>query len=189
MAVAEHPAMAPTAYPAGFAARLAAYVLDWLVTFILACVCTASAGLLLLLTSDMGRTDPPDRAIYAALIIATLVVPVWFVMTLAGWTWEGRSIGKLAMNLRILDRRGHPPGVWRAMLRLAVYIVENVPVAALAPTMAAALLLRSQPVLPVIGAAFSLSLLVPLVSTVLVLHDRRHRALHDFIAGTVVVSA
>ena len=55
--------------------------------------------------------------------------------------------------------------------------------------LAAALLLRSQPVLPVIGAVFALSLLVPLASTVLVLRDRRHRALHDLIAGTVVVSA
>ena len=42
---------------------------------------------------------------FAALIIASQEVPVWAVLTLAGWVWHGRSAGKLAMNLRIVDRR------------------------------------------------------------------------------------
>ena len=185
MTVAER-SQSPPALPASVASRIAAYALDWLVTFILACLFLSAAGLLLLVATDMGRRDAPDGAIYAALIVASLVVPVWLVVTLAGWAWSGRTVGKLAMNLRVVDRDGRPPGWPRAAVRLVVYLLESLPLAVLAPAVAAGVLLRARPLgayLLVGGAAL---LLLPLVSLVLALRDGAHRALHDRVAGTVV---
>lgn len=185
---AEQARAGTVARPAGLGSRLAAYLLDWLVTFILGCLFTAAAGLLLLIASDMGRRDPSDRAFYAAPILASFVVPAWSVITLAGWARWGRSVGKLALNLRVVDRRGAVPGMRRALVRLVVYIMENLPAAALAPAVAAALLLRSHPLLPPLLAALGVALVAPLLSVALVLRDRSHRALHDLAAGTLVIA-
>lgn len=188
MTVADRPAIAIAAAPAPLGSRLAAYLLDWLVTFILACVFVSAAGLLLLVASDMGRTDPPDRVLYAALLVAAMVVPVWVLVTLLGWSWHGQSVGKLAMNLRIVDRGGAAPGLGRALVRLAVYTVENL-LLLLAPLGgAAAWWLRSRGLPPPLLLAPPAALLVPFVSVALLLVDREHRALHDRLAGTWVVA-
>ncbi len=172
--------------PAGFGSRLAAYLLDSLVAFIISCLCAASAGLLLLINSDMGRKDPSERAIYAALIVASLAAPIWLVMTLHGWTAHGRTIGKLAMNLRIVDGRGRNPSLARALPRMVVYLLESLPLAGVAPVAALAYLLQT-PVVPRVLVATGLALLVPLISVALALGHPRRRALHDIVAGTLVV--
>lgn len=188
MVVAEHAAPRSAAAPASVGARLAAYLLDWLVTFIVVCLCTAAAGLILLATSDMGRNDPPNRAIYASLLVAALAAPIWVGMTLAGWAWRGRTVGKTAMSLRIVDRSGRPPGIARSLLRLVVYLAENVPLAAAGPVLAAAVAFRAQHLPADLLAAFAAILLLPLVSTAVMVRDRHRRALHDLVAGTVVVA-
>jgi uncharacterized RDD family membrane protein YckC len=187
VAVAQRPAAPIASPPASIGGRLAAYALDWVVAFILTCVFLAAGGLVLLVTSDMGREDPPDRALVAALVIASLVVPVWFVMTLTGWTWYGRSVGKLAMNQRIVDGRGGPPGLGRSLLRLFVYVVENAPMAMLLPLAVAAWVTRERTLLLPALAGSAVVLPVPLVSAVLMMIDRRRRSLHDRVAGTLVV--
>jgi uncharacterized RDD family membrane protein YckC len=168
--------------------RLAAYLLDWLVMFILVCVFLAVAGLVLLLASDMGRRDPSDRAIDVAIIIASLVVPVWLVLTFAGWSWQGRSVGKLAMNLRIVNRRGLPPGPGRSAVRLLVYVVENLPLTIALPIAGVSWLLRAHAAGRVIAIAAVASLALPLVSLLLALGDRAGRTLHDRAAGTHVIA-
>lgn len=187
-AVAEHAGPRITAEPAPLGARLIAFLLDWLVTFILVCLFTASAGLVLLIASDMGREDPPDRALYAALLIASLVVPVWAVLTLTGWVWHGRSAGKLAMNLQVVDSSGRPPGIPRAAARLVVYMLENAPIAMVAPVVLGMTLLRAHAVVPQALAALAAALVLPVISAALALRDPRHRTLHDLAAGTLVVA-
>lgn len=188
MTVVERPTLATAAAPAPLGSRLAAYLLDWLVAFILVCVFVSAAGLLLLVASDMGRSDPPDRALYAALLVAALVVPVWALVTLLGWSWHGQSVGKLAMNLRVVKRGGTAPGLGRALVRLAVYAAENL-MLLLAPLgWVAAWWLRSRGLpLPLLLAPPA-ALILPLVSLALLLTDREHRALHDRLAGTWVVA-
>lgn len=185
--VVERMGPSATAAPAGFGRRIGAYLIDWIVAFILSCLFAISAGLVLLASSDMGRSDPPDRAIYTALIVAALVVPTWFMITLVGWALRGRSVGKLAMSLRIVNGAGARPGLGRSVVRLLVYVVENAPLVALAPAAALAAVLHSGALLPAVLSALAAALVIPLVSVALALRDRRHRALHDLLAGTMVV--
>ena len=179
-------AVAPVASVAG---RLGAYLLDWLVTFIVSCVLLSAGGLIVLLSSDMGRRDPSDGALNAALVVASLIAPVWFMLTLAGWVWQGQTIGKLALRLRIVGPTGEPPGVGRALVRLFVYLLSNLPVAALLPGLALLALLRRQGEAPLQWTLPALALLTPTVlSFLLLLFDHQHRALHDRVAGTRVLS-
>lgn len=172
---------------APFGGRLAAQVLDWLVTFIITSAFVVAAGLYLLISSDMARRDPPDRAILTAVLVAAMAVPVWCVVTLAGFTWHGRSVGKLAMNLRVVAGDGRPPGIGRSLVRLVVYTVEVAPLAATAPVLALVLAWRPAGVLLPALVALGSAAVLPLVSLGLVLRDREHRALHDLLAGTVVI--
>lgn len=173
--------------PAGFGSRLAAYLLDGLVLFILACACVALGGLLLLVSADMGRKDPSEGAVYAALGIAGLVAPLWSVMTVLGWAWQGRSAGMLAMDLRVVSGRGRPPGIVRALLRFAVYVVENLPIAVLPAALAMIRLTSAQPLAMRLVAFNAAALALPIGSAALMCVDARRRALHDFIAGTRVI--
>ncbi|MFN8556252.1 MAG: RDD family protein [Dehalococcoidia bacterium] len=187
MAAARQAEMRPI-HPASLGARLGAYVLDWLVGFIVTCALLAAAGLVLLLASDMGRQDPPDRALYAALGVAGLTLPLWLALTLVGWTWRGQSIGMTAIGLRVVDWYGDPPSLPRALLRLIIYTLENAPLAAIGPIAGAALALRAQANLTQALAGLGVALLAPLVSLAIALVDRYGRAPHDLIAGTLVIA-
>jgi uncharacterized RDD family membrane protein YckC len=188
LAVAERVGARATERTATFGSRLAAYMLDWLVTFILACLFVAAGGLMLLRASDMGRTDPSDSEIFAFFIIVSLVVPVWAVMTVTGWAWYGRSVGKLAMNLRVVGRNGRRPGLPRSLVRLVVYALESLPLALVAPVGASAWMLRANSATRPVMVVGAVALALPIVSVIVLLRDRSHRALHDLAAGTMVVT-
>lgn len=187
MTVADHPTAPPRPRSAGFGSRVTAYLLDWLVTFILTCLFLAAAGLFLLAVTDMGRRDPTDRDMVWFIAIALLSAPVWLALTLGGWAWYGRSVGKLAMNLRIVSSAGNRPGVLRAALRILVYVIENAPLAAALPAGVAAWMLRGQLNISLTLAALGGSFLLPLLSVVLLWRDRYHRSLHDLLSGTRVI--
>lgn len=177
-----------TRMPAPFGARLAALVLDWLVAFIIVSLFIVAAGLYLLLSSDMANRDPSDQTILNALLIASLAAPAWCVVTLLGYTWHGQSAGKLAMDLRVVAPDGEPPGLWRALVRLTVYVLEVIPLAGSVPVAVVVLAWRPSAVWPQVLTGLGAALLVPLISTVLLLWDRERRALHDVVAGTRVLT-
>lgn len=187
MAVADRTVSPVAPRYAGLASRLAAYLLDWLVTFIIACLVLAAAGLFLLLRSDMGRADPTDQDMVWFVAIASLSIPLWFALTWGSWAWYGRSAGKLALNLRIVTSSGNRPGFARALLRLLVYAVEGLPLAAAVPAAVVVWMLRGHlnagPILAGLGA----SLLLPVFSAVLLWRDRYHRSMHDVLSGTRVI--
>jgi uncharacterized RDD family membrane protein YckC len=166
--------------------RLAAYVVDWLMTVIVASVLVSIGGLQLYLASDRGTQDPPDGSVYVFLGLALLALPIWIVMTLAGWSASGRSVGKLATGLRIVDRSGRPPGVVRSLVRFAVYGFENVPIV-IAPAVAALWLVADDalPAWTVLVAA--LLLLGSIVALLPALVSPGGRTLHDIAAGTTVI--
>ena len=119
-------AMRPAAVrPAGMWLRLAAYLVDWLVIVIVGSTFVSVGALQLYVTSGETRHDAPDASIYAFFVISALTIPVWLLMTFTGWSWFGRSVGKLAMGLRIVDLRGRSPGLLRGFVRLFVYSIEN----------------------------------------------------------------
>jgi uncharacterized RDD family membrane protein YckC len=166
--------------------RLVAYVIDWLVTVIIASVLVSIGGLQLYLASDRGMQDPPDASVYAFLGLSLLALPIWAVMTLVGWGSSGRSLGKLATGLRIVDRRGRSPGFVRSLIRFAVYCIENLPIV-VAPAVVALRLLAAD-ALPAGSLPGAAGLLLGTVVALLpALVSPGGRALHDLAAGTTVV--
>lgn len=166
--------------------RLAAYVVDWLVVVIVASTLVSLAGIQLLLATDRGRQDPPDLALYIFLALPALTLPLWLLTTLVGWGVAGRSVGKLAMGLRIVDRNGRSPGLARAVVRLALYLVENL--AVLAAVAVIALRLTAGDVVPLwVAPLAALLLLGGLAALLPALLNRDGQALHDLAAGTIVV--
>ena len=165
--------------------RVVAYLVDWLVGVIAGCLTVSAGGLVLYFASDRGRAEAPDAAVYAFLVVSALAVPLWLGITLAGWSRAGRSVGKLAFGLRIVDRRGRPPGLLRALIRLAVFVVES----ALLLLLPALLALRSW--LDGLSAAGTGALLLfwlaGVAAVLPALLTRSGRTLHDLAAGTLVV--
>jgi uncharacterized RDD family membrane protein YckC len=166
--------------------RVSAYVVDWLVTVIVASTLISIGGLQLWLATDRGRQDPSNASLYAFMALAVLALPLWLLATLAGWSYAGRSVGKLAMGLRIVDARGRPPGLMRAAARLAVFLLENL--ALVAAPAAIALRMLAGDAIPVwvlpLGALLLVAAFVALAPALI---SRDGQALHDLAAGTVVV--
>jgi len=166
--------------------RVAAYLVDWLVAVILASVLVTIGGLQLYIASDWGKQEPPDPAVYAFLLLSVLALPIWLLATYAGWSMSGRSVGKLAVGLRIVQQHGAAAGPLRSLVRLAVYGVENAPLLLLPAIL---ILTRvSDDALPgwwtPVAAAM---LLAALAAQAPALLSPGGRALHDLAAGTVVV--
>jgi uncharacterized RDD family membrane protein YckC len=186
----EAPERTRTAYrlaprPARASLRLAAYVVDWLVMVIVSSLLVAVGGIQLYLVTDSGRESAPDAAVWAFLGISALGLPLWLLSTLAGWSRGGVSIGKLALGLRIVDRRGHAPGLVRATVRLAIYCAETLALL-IAPAVIALRLAAGQslpfwllPAALLLLAGAALALLPALIAP-------DGRTLHDRVAGTVV---
>ena len=173
--------------PARVGLRLAAYLVDWLVTVILASVLVSLGGLQLYFTAGRGRHDPPDASVYAVFVISLLTLPLWALTTLIGWSRAGRSIGKLAVGLRIVDRGGRRPGVLRSLVRLLVYALEHLPLVLLPGV--TALWLARDAVLSVWVRPLALEVvLAALAAMPPPVVGRGGRALHDRAAGTVVVA-
>jgi uncharacterized RDD family membrane protein YckC len=170
--------------PARAGLRLVAYLVDWLVMVILGSVLVSVGGLQLYLASGRGRHDAPDGSIYAFLLISVLVLPLWLLVTLVGWA-AGRSVGKLALGLRIVDRRGRRPGLLRSLGRLLVFLLENLPLFAAVALIAAWATVDDAP-----GWTLPLALLLLLVPVLTLgpsLRALGGRPLHDRAAGTLVI--
>lgn len=166
--------------------RLAAYVVDWLVTVIVASVLVSIGGLQLYLASDRGTQDPPNGSVYVFFGLALLALPIWMVMTLAGWSTSGRSVGKLATGLRIIDRFGRTPGFVRSLIRFAVYGVENLPIV-IAPVVIALWIITDDALPAWSVPATALLLLGSVVALLPALVSPGGRTLHDVAAGTTVI--
>jgi uncharacterized RDD family membrane protein YckC len=74
----------------------------------------------------------PERALgnarYQETLWIWLVVPTLYFPVLEG-IW-GRTVGKLVTGTMVVDISGKPPGIWKAVLRTLLRIVEVNPLAA-----------------------------------------------------------
>ena len=138
--------------PAPLAARIAAFLLDWAVGFGLALAAALVSWLWLLWQSDGGASQPSDGAVYVALFIATIWLPVWAAVTVAGWVRNGRSPGLAAMALAVCDRSGRPPSAARGIVRILVLAVGSVALCAAPILLVAAIAAAAQGTLPLVVA-------------------------------------
>lgn len=172
--------------PARASLRIAAYLVDWLVAVILFATLVSIGALQLYVATDGVQHDAPDASLYAFLVIVVLALPLWLLGTLAGWASAGRSVGKLAVGLRIVGPDGRRPGFGRSLIRLLAAVGEMA-LLLLAPLslLTRALLADRVPAAIVaLSAVVSLLMLIALGATTL---SRGGRPPHDRLAGTVVV--
>lgn len=176
--------------PVPLARRLAAFCLDCAVGLGLAIVFAVAAWIWLLAASHDGGEQPADWAIYTAIVIASLWLPLWAAYTLHAWTRDGQTPGLAAMALRLADRAGRPPGAGRALVRLVVLAAAAALLALSVPLtvgLVAAAWQHTLPLLLAIGGS-ALAALALLDPAWCIAHSDR-RALHDLAAGTRVVRA
>src|SRR3989337_382711 len=84
---------------AGLQLRIVAAILDAIVLVAFLMLFAAAGGILTLIQSDFGDTDPPESAFYvwAGFIIAFL--PFAFLYFASMWSWRGHSVGMIAGHL------------------------------------------------------------------------------------------
>lgn len=171
--------------------RIVAYLIDSLVLAIFSVAFVAVGALNLLIRGDWGERDTSDSARWAFVYLSLATVPAWGVLNLLLLSRRGQSIGQYVVGLRVQRESGSDPGPARlALYLLALHPLVFHPVLALFWALLAfvALSLTSSNVL-VLGS-FAVALLcvaAPLVALASASADGGRRALHDRIAGTIVV--
>jgi uncharacterized RDD family membrane protein YckC len=188
------PAEAPltTLRVARLNARISAYLIDSAVLLGFIFIFFIIAGLILLLNSDLGKHDAPDSAYYAfmAVLLGGTIIG-WTLFNVALIAWRGQTVGKYIIGIRTVSEAGLTLGPGRAFLRwIALHPLLFHPL--LLPVWAAFALLAtfvtlSQVVLVITLALLLLWIVSPAVALATVLLDPSRRALHDRLAGTVVV--
>jgi uncharacterized RDD family membrane protein YckC len=167
---------------ANFESRFVAAVLDGLILCIIAAIDVAIAGMVLLVSSDFGELDPPDSAYYTFIGILIAIAPLWAVYFLASWAWRGQTIGQAIMQITVTRESGDPLGLAGSLARVVALSVYPLVLAAgvfLAYTQ------RHEPLL--VAAIIAASLLLVLAGLLSAVFDAQRRAVHDRIAGTIVV--
>ena len=176
---------------AGLEARLVAFLFDSVILLAFTAVFATIALLQLLASSDFGNSDPPESSFYAAVAVIVAVIPFWLVFNVALELWRGQTVGKYIVGIKITRSDGDAIGWGRAFWRLLLlnpllfHPLLIVPWALLA--VYALSITVNVVVLIAIVALALLSLLAGPVALIAILADRQRRALHDRIAGTLVV--
>jgi uncharacterized RDD family membrane protein YckC len=168
-----------------------AFLVDSVVLLAFILVFWAIAGLQLLLTSDFAEEDPPDSSFSAVLGIVMAVIPLWLVFNVALCRWRGQTVGKYVADIRIVREDGRPLDLRTSLTRFLplhpllfhLFLVPNWFLTAAIATS----LTVSPAVLAVTLALTFLCVIATFLAAGAILLDGRRRALHDRVAGTVVV--
>jgi uncharacterized RDD family membrane protein YckC len=161
---------------------VAAAILDLIVLFIIAGLLVAIGSLVVLVSSDFERVDPSDTAINLFWGCVGSILPAALLYVFVGFAWKGQTIGQSVMQVMIIRSDGRRLGAIGAAARivgLLVYVVF------IGVGGVAAFALRDSAALA--AAAVGLAFLLVGISIFSAAFDARRRALHDRIAGTVVI--
>lgn len=169
---------------ANFESRFVAAILDTLVFFIIAAVMLAIAGLVLLISSDFGEIDPSDSAYYTFVGILIGILPLWALYLFISWGLKGQTIGDAIMQITVLRSDGSPLGLTGAFARL---VAVSAYLLIIGGGLFIAYLRRENSI--EVALFVAASLILTLAGVLWAAFDAEHRALHDRIAGTVVVRA
>lgn len=167
--------------PAGGRARFVASAWDYAV--ILAWLAAlALLGFLVrpLLPEVVGDPDP---LAFDAVGFVLSVLPVWLYLTVAEAGGRQATWGKRRVGLQVVRQDGSRAGVGTVAARSAVKLL---PWQLAHLSVSRAILGVDAPLFT--GVTYGLSLLLPVVSVGMAWRDGCHRALHDRLAGTLVVS-
>ncbi len=185
------PGVAAADAHAGIGSRVFAFVLDSFVLLAFTAVFATASFLQLYLRSDSGHHTASDGAIWTAVAVLMAAIPCWLLFNLVLSWKRSQTVGQYVVGLRAVREDGGPIG----LLRVAVYWLALHPVlfhpllAGFWALLAYVVLSLSSNTVLVIGAAAValLCFVAPFVAFFSALADRSRRALHDHIAGMLVV--
>jgi uncharacterized RDD family membrane protein YckC len=167
---------------ATFESRVTAGLLDALVLFIIASLFVMAGSMIILISSDFEKVDPSSTAINI-FWGSTAVIPLAFLAYFyACWTWKGQTVGAAVMQVMVIRSDGERLGPLGALARVIGLLVYALFIGAGG---LGAYALRDST--PAAAAALAAGLLVALAGLLWSAFDRHRRALHDFLAGTIVV--
>ncbi|WP_420452042.1 RDD family protein [Ilumatobacter sp.] len=146
--------------------RIGARVIDWILWLIVSIVFAVVFGAGAIATGDSD--DISFAASAAAGLLAGVIVVAYEVLMVSS---RQATLGKMALNLKVVNEDGSAPDVTVALKRMSVYI--------------ASVLLG---LIPLLGVLASLAaVVVGVVSLVFLFTDDRNQAVWDKIADTLVV--
>ncbi len=104
---------------AGLSSRLIAFLIDGLVILLLIQIIFQIVSLLALISKDMAN---------AFLIVGFFVLNMGYFAFME-WIFKGQSLGKKAMNLRVISERGLRPSLYQTIMRNVFRIIDQLPLA------------------------------------------------------------
>jgi uncharacterized RDD family membrane protein YckC len=167
---------------ASFESRVAAAILDLVVLFIIAGLLVAIGSLIVLVSSDFERVEASDMALNLFWACIGSILPATLLYAFVGFAWKGQSIGQSVMQIMIIRSDGRRLGVVGSAARILGLLVYVLFVGIGAVV---AFALRDSALLAAV--AVGVAFLLVAASVISAAFDTRRRALHDRIAGTVVI--
>lgn len=180
-AALDHPSRRRLRY-ASFEARIAAVAIDAVVLFFVSGIFVIAGSVNLLLSSDFDRVNASGDSVSLFWALVGAVPAVWllyFLIGLAGW---GKTAGAAIMRIDVVRSDGAPLGLLGAVARVTGMLIY---VLVLALGAVFAYVLRGTPAAA--GAFVGVSFLICVAGLLWAVFDPYRRALHDRIAGTIVV--
>ena len=195
-AVTEHArgAPSPPAAPAvaRLNARISAYLADSIILLAFILTFFVIGGAVLLFSSDLGSNDAPDAA-FTAFLAILLGGPLlsWSAFNLALMRWRGQSLGMYIVGIRTVAEGGAPLATRTVLLRWfglhpLLFHPFLLPIWALLALYSVSVTL-SQIIFVITVALVLLCVVAPAASLLTMIVDSNRRALHDRLAGTLVV--
>lgn len=176
-----HPAARRLRY-ASFEMRVAAVAIDALVLFFVAGVLVIAGSVNLLLSSDFDRVNASGGSVTLFWALVGAAPAACFLYYFLGLAFWGKTAGAALMRIGVVRSDGAPLGLLGALARVTGMLIY---VLMLGLGAILAYVLRGT---PVAAAAFvGLSLLLCVAGLLWAVFDPYRRALHDRIAGTIVV--
>ena len=162
--------------------RVAAVAIDALVLFFVAGVLIIAGSVNLLLSSDFDRVNASGGSINLFWALVGAVPAAFLLYFFLGLAFWGRTAGAAVMRIGVVRSDGAPLGLLGALARVTG-VLSYVLVLGIGAVLA--YVLRGTPA----AAAFlvGLSLLICVAGLLWAVFDPYRRALHDRIAGTIVV--
>ena len=169
---------------AGFWMRFAAYLIDYVAITLVTCPLGMALGVVGAL-ADQGAGGPPGRG-----VVTNVVTVIAYVISFVGtWLyyvlletsgWQG-TVGKKLLSLRVTDLDGARIGFGRATGRFFGKMIGLVPTIF---AFAALLLLESVALFVVL---LIITLVISFGAYLMVVFTEKKQALHDMLAGTLVL--
>jgi uncharacterized RDD family membrane protein YckC len=167
---------------ASFESRVTAGILDGLVLFIIASLLVTAGSMVILISSDFEKVDPSSTAINV-FWASTAAIPFAFLLYFfIAWAWKGQTVGAAVMQTVVLRSDGERLGVLGAVARV-IGLLTYVLFIGLGGLGAYALRDSTALAAAVLGGGIFLALAGILWAA----FDSQRRALHDRLAGTIVV--